>query len=65
LAREVAMSTPEQRMRRAKQIVDFEASRDKKGHLQVYKLPAGTESAATRWLVSTRTTRKSATIWWS
>ena len=24
----------------AKQIVDFEARRDKKGHLQVYKLPA-------------------------
>ena len=34
------MSTPEQRMRMAKQIVDFEARRDKKGHLQVYKLPA-------------------------
>jgi hypothetical protein len=27
-------------MRMAKQIVDFEARRDKKGHLQVYKLPA-------------------------
>ena len=36
----VTMSTPEQRMRMAKQIVDFEARRDKKGHLQVYKLPA-------------------------
>ncbi|MGE5261661.1 MAG: peptidoglycan-binding protein [Actinomycetota bacterium] len=35
------MSTPEQRMKMAKQIVDFEASRDKKGHLQVYKLPPG------------------------
>ena len=36
----VTMSTPEQRMRMAKRIVDFEARRDKKGHLQVYKLPA-------------------------
>ena len=35
MAREVTMSTPEQRMRMAKQIVDFEARRDKKGHLQV------------------------------
>jgi peptidoglycan hydrolase-like protein with peptidoglycan-binding domain len=35
------MSTPEQRMKMAKKIVDFEASRDKKGHLQVYKLPPG------------------------
>jgi peptidoglycan hydrolase-like protein with peptidoglycan-binding domain len=35
------MSTPEQRMKMAKQIVDFEARRDKKGHLQVYKLPRG------------------------
>jgi hypothetical protein len=34
------MSTPEQRMRMARQIVDFEARRDKKGHLQVYKLSA-------------------------
>jgi peptidoglycan hydrolase-like protein with peptidoglycan-binding domain len=34
------MSTPEQRMQMARQIVDFEARRDKKGHLQVYKLPA-------------------------
>ena len=40
MAREITMSTPEQRMRMAKQIVDFEARRDKKGHLQVYKLPA-------------------------
>jgi hypothetical protein len=35
------MSTPEQRMKMAKAIVDFEARRDKKGRLQVYKLPAG------------------------
>lgn len=34
------MSTPEQRMAMARKIVDFEARRDKKGHLQVYKLPA-------------------------
>jgi hypothetical protein len=27
-------------MRMAKQIVDFEARRGKRGHLQVYKLPA-------------------------
>jgi hypothetical protein len=33
------MSTPEQRMRMAKKVVDFGASRDKKGHLRVYKLP--------------------------
>ncbi len=35
------MSTPEQRMKMAKAIVDFEARRDKKGRLLVYKLPAG------------------------
>jgi peptidoglycan hydrolase-like protein with peptidoglycan-binding domain len=35
------MSTPEQRMKMAKQIVDFEARRDRKGHLQVYRLPRG------------------------
>lgn len=34
------MSTQEQRLRMAKSIVDFEARRDKKGHLVVYELPA-------------------------
>lgn len=32
------MSTPEQRMAMAKKIVEFEAERDKKGHLVVHKL---------------------------
>jgi peptidoglycan hydrolase-like protein with peptidoglycan-binding domain len=35
------MSTPEQRMAMARAIINFEARRDKKGRLQVYKLPAG------------------------
>ena len=34
------MSTPEQRLSMAKAIVNFEARRDSKGHLKVYKLPA-------------------------
>jgi len=34
------MSTPEQRIRMAKPDRRFRGSRDKKGHLQVYKLPA-------------------------
>ena len=40
MAREVTMSTPEQRIRMAKPDRRFRGSRDKKGHLQVYKLPA-------------------------
>jgi hypothetical protein len=60
------MSTPEQRMRMAKQIVDFEARRDKKGHLQVYKLPdwdgGGRYEVAG---INEKYNRKSATIWWS
>jgi lysozyme family protein len=35
------VSTAEERLRMAKSIIDFEARRDAKGHLQVYKLPAG------------------------
>ena len=35
------MSTAEERLRMAKSIIDFEARRDAKGRLQVYKLPAG------------------------
>jgi hypothetical protein len=35
------MSTPDQRRRMAAAIVNFEARRDKKGHLVVYKLPKG------------------------
>ncbi len=35
------MTTPEQRRRMAAAIVAFEARRDAKGHLAVYKLPAG------------------------
>lgn len=33
-------TTPLQRLEMAKRILDFEARRDSKGHLQVYKLPA-------------------------
>lgn len=35
------MSTPDQRLRMAAAIVNFEARRDAKGHLAVYKLPPG------------------------
>jgi len=35
------MSTPEERLRIAKSILSFEARRDKKGRLAVYKLPKG------------------------
>jgi len=35
------MTTPQERTRMAKAILDFEARRDKNGHLQVYELPAG------------------------
>ena len=60
----VTMSTPEPRMRRRS--VDFQARRHKKGHLQVYKLPAWDggglyEVAGTNENIR----RKSATIWWS
>lgn len=34
------MSTPEQRLSFARDIINFEARRDKQGHLVVYKLPA-------------------------
>ena len=32
-------TTPEQRLSMARDIINFEARRDKEGHLQVYKLP--------------------------
>src|ERR1700730_9046603 len=35
------MSTPEERLRIAESILNFEARRDKQGRLQVYKLPPG------------------------
>ena len=35
------MTTPEQRRRMAAAIVNFEARRDSKRHLMVYKLPKG------------------------
>src|SRR5262245_5634250 len=35
------MSTPEERLKIAGSILDFEARRDRQGRLQIYKLPAG------------------------
>lgn len=35
------MSTPAERLRMAESIVNFEARRDKQGHLAIYKLPPG------------------------
>ena len=35
------MSTPQERLRIAESILNFEARRDRQGRLQVYKLPSG------------------------
>jgi hypothetical protein len=41
IARKCSMSSPDERRRMASEIVNFEARRDSKGHLTVYKLPVG------------------------